>query len=112
MEFFAELFPGEEGAWMLKLLRRLQGRLGDFNDASVQQKSLLNYWEQKRKGNKVALGLGGLISILYHRQQQTRGLIDQAVEKFCDKKSAADFRHTFKQPASVPVTDVQRTVPQ
>ena len=103
-EFFAELIPREEGAMLQKLLRRLQSRLGEFNDASVQQKSLLNYWEQKESGSEVALGLGGLVSILYHRQQQTRSLIEQALEGFCRGSTAATFKRTFKLSASVSAT--------
>jgi CHAD domain-containing protein len=102
MEFFDELIPGEEGTALLKVLRKLQGRLGDFNDASVQQKSLLSYWEQKRSDSDVALGVGGLVAILYHRQQQTRGLIEQELEAFCGGLTAATFKRTFKLPASAP----------
>ena len=100
IEFFTELIPQGEGAVLLRLLRRLQGRLGEFNDASVQQKSLLHSWEQKKSGVQVALGVGGLVSILYHRQQQTRGLIAQALEGFCGGSTAATFKRTFKLPVS------------
>jgi len=103
MEFFNELIPKETGATLQKLLRRLQGRLGEFNDASVQQKSLLEYWEQHKPGAEVALGLGGLVSILYQRQQQARSLIGQALIDFCSASTAAVFKHTFKLPASVSV---------
>jgi CHAD domain-containing protein len=108
MEFFNELFPKEEVATLQRLLRRLQNRLGEFNDASVQQKSLMSYFEQKKSATEVALGLGGLVSILYHRQLQTRGLIDQALKEFCGGSTAADFKHIFKQPASIAATDIQR----
>lgn len=101
MEFFSELIPRDEGAALQKLLRRLQGRLGEFNDASVQQKSLLDYREQKKSGADIALGLGGLVSILYHRQQQSRNLILQSLEEFCGDATAATFKHTFKRPAAV-----------
>jgi CHAD domain-containing protein len=111
-EFFTELIPQEEGAALLRLLRRLQGRLGEFNDASVQQKSLLHMWEQKKSGVQVALGVGGLVSILYHRQQQTRGLIEQALEGFCCGSTAATFKRTFKLPVSVPATAVPRSAHQ
>ncbi len=104
LEFFTEIIPKEEGGAMQKSLRRLQGRLGDFNDASVQQKSLLNYWEQKRCGAETSMGLGGLVSILYHRQQETRGLIEQALEEFCGASTAAAFKRTFKQPITVSAT--------
>ena len=111
-EFFTELIPQSEGAVLLRLLRRLQGRLGEFNDASVQQKSLLHRWDQKKSGVQVALGVGGLVSILYHRQQQTRGLIEQALEGFCGGSTAATFKRTFKQPGSVPATAVPRSAHQ
>ena len=107
MEFFSELIPREEGAQVQKMLRRLQGRLGDFNDASVQQKSLLNYWEHKKSGPDVAMGVGGLVSILYHRQQQTRGLIKQSLGEFCGGSTAAAFKNTFKTPDSVSAKNAQ-----
>ncbi len=109
MEFFAELIPREEVTALQKLLRRLQSRLGEFNDASVQQQSLLNYWEEKKSGSDVALGLGGLVSILYHRQQQVRSLILQAVKEFCDDATAASFKKVFKQPLSVLTTTPPRS---
>ena len=63
MEFFAELFPKEEGAGMSRLLRRLQNRLGEFNDALVQQRSLMDYWEEETVRFRVALGAGGLVAV-------------------------------------------------
>jgi CHAD domain-containing protein len=105
LEFFSELIAKDDSAAMQKLLRRLQGRLGDFNDASVQQKSLLTYWEQKQNGQEVALGVGGLVSVLYHRQQQTRSLIEQSLEEFCSGSTARIFKRNFKLPAPAPVTD-------
>jgi CHAD domain-containing protein len=112
LEFFAELIPKEDGAVMLRMLRRLQNHLGEFNDASVQQKSLLHYWEQKKHGAEVALGLGGLVSILYLRQQQARALIVQALEGFCGGSTSQVFKHTFKLPASDSAKDVQRSTQQ
>lgn len=109
-EFFSEIIPKEEGADMKTLLRGLQNQLGKFNDASVQQKSLLSYWEKKKSGGKAALGLGGLISILYQRQQQARGHIHQSLEGFCDASTAAAFKRTFKQPATVAAKSAQGPV--
>ena len=108
MEFFSELIAREEGAMLNKLLRRLQGRLGDFNDASVQQKFLLHYWEQKKSESHNALALGGLISILYQRQQQTRTLIEESLKEFCGGATATAFKRTFKRPATLSVTAVPR----
>ena len=111
MEFFSELLPKDQGAAMQRLLRRLQGRLGEFNDASVQQTSLMSYWQRKNSGAEVALGLGGLVSTLYNRQQRTRGFIQQALQEFCDASTAATFKHTFKLPGTVPATGSKRSKP-
>ena len=98
LEFFSELLPKKEAVALQKLLKRLQGRLGEFNDASVQQASLLSYWQQKKHGGELELGLGGLVAVLYQRQQTTRGLIEQELEDFCGAETAATFRHSFKLP--------------
>jgi CHAD domain-containing protein len=112
LEFFSELIPKDDGAAMQKLLRRLQGRLGDFNDASVQQSSLLSYWQQKKNGYDVALGVGGLISVLYHRQQQTRTLIEQSLVEFCSDSTTEIFKRTFKLSAPVLATDALKGIRQ
>jgi len=98
MEFFAELVPDEDGG-LQKQLRRLQGNLGDFNDASVQQRSLLDYWRKKRTDGEVSLGIGALVSVLYRRQQQSRERIMQALQEFLSEATARAFKRTFKQPA-------------
>ena len=100
MEFFSEIIPQESGDILQKQLRRLQGRLGDFNDASVQQKALLDYWNRKKPGPRLSLGLGGLISLLYNRQLQTRGLVIQALDEFCGASTSAAFKRTFWQQAA------------
>jgi len=96
LEFFSELVPEKQYASMVKSLRRLQNWLGEFNDCSVQQKSLLEYWQRKGSGTAVALGLGGLIAILYERQQRTRCYILDALREFCGAANHEIFRQTFK----------------
>jgi len=108
MEFFYELIPADAGATVLKQLRRLQTKLGEFNDASVQQHSLLAYWDQRKPDAEIALGLGGLVSVLYQRQQQSRRLIEQSLHEFCSASTAALFRQTFKLPASASGITVYR----
>jgi len=95
MEFFAELAPGTEGTDMLKQLRRLQNRLGEFNDALVQQRSLLKQWGEKPSGTGVALAAGGLAAILFQKQQQARVLIDEALAEFSSNRTAMLFKQTF-----------------
>jgi len=112
MEFFSELIPDEVSALLNKQLRRLQGRLGEFNDASVQQSSLLGYLAQHKPAPEVMLSLGGLISILYQRQQQSRALILQSCEEFCSAATAAVFKRTFKLQAPVSVAGDHRRTDQ
>ena len=96
MEFFAELIPPEEGGRLVKLLKRLQGRLGEFNDASVQQTSLLAYGKRTRAGGDILQALGGVVALLSRRQEQSRGLIHQALDEFCSDATAASFKELFK----------------
>jgi len=107
IEFFSELIPAGEGEAMQKKLRRLQNQLGAFNDASVQQKTLLGYWRQKITGSDVALGLGGLVAILYHRQQRTRSRTQQALGDFCMGSTAATFKRVFKLTQAPPHRQAQ-----
>ena len=102
LEFFKELIPEKDCAALVKSLRRLQDRLGEFNDASVQQKSLMDYWQQKGAGTDFAMALGGLVSILYERQQRTRSYIIEALREFCGDDTVTIFKHTFKVTASLP----------
>jgi CHAD domain-containing protein len=102
MEFFSELVPGNEADAMEKALRRLQNRLGQFNDYSVQQRSLIAYWKN-RKGRAaeapgLPLAVGGLISVLYQRQQEQRGEIQEGLDGFCSGATAAAFKRVFKLP--------------
>lgn len=112
MEFFNELIPGDRSATLQKQLRRLQGRLGEFNDASVQQASLLAYREQRQPGAEISLGLGGLVSVLYQQQQQSRIFIKQSLDEFCSGSTAAIFKRTFKLSASHITTDLYRQTNQ
>lgn len=97
MEFFAELIPEQEGSEILKGLRGLQNRLGEFNDASVQQRSLLAYWQQKQGDPELALGVGGLVSVLYQRQQAARGALQGALQDFCGAEMEKRFKRVRRK---------------
>ena len=103
MEFFAEIAPQDAGSAMESQLRRLQNRLGEFNDCSIQEKFLLDYWQTKNaaggEASGLALSLGGLVAMLHHRRQEKRGKIRKAIEEFCSAPTAALFKRTFKSPS-------------
>ncbi len=92
IEFFSELLPEGETEQIEKQLRRLQTCLGVFNDCSVQQRSLLQYWESKRQENGshegLALCIGGLVAVLYHDQQEERSRFHNTLDDFCSPQVA------------------------
>lgn len=100
LEVFGELVPEGQSAPMEKGLRRLQNKLGSFNDLSVQQKFLLDYWRRKQAGQgasgDLAMSLGGLIAILNLRQQKEREEIQNALGGFCSPEISAQFKKTFR----------------
>jgi CHAD domain-containing protein len=87
IEFFSELLPAGETEHIEKQLRRLQTCLGLFNDQSVQQRALLEYWERKRNEtgnhNELALSIGGLVALLNHGQQRERNRFHDTLDDFC-----------------------------
>ncbi len=99
VEFFGELLPAEETEHIEKQLRRLQNTLGLFNDYSVQQRSLLSYWERKRKepGNheELALALGGLVALLNQSQQAERDRFHKILDEFCAPQIARAVKTTY-----------------
>jgi CHAD domain-containing protein len=99
VEFFSELLPASETEHIEKQLRRLQNTLGLFNDYSVQQRALLNYWEGKRKepGNheELALALGGLVALLNQNQQTARDRFHKTLDEFCAPQIARAVKATY-----------------
>jgi CHAD domain-containing protein len=99
IEFFGELLPSDETEHIEKQLRRLQTTLGLFNDYSVQQRALLDYWEQKRKasGNHegLALSLGGLIALLNEGQQTERKRFHETLDDFCAPQVARAVKAAY-----------------
>jgi CHAD domain-containing protein len=104
LEFFAEIIPPGSLETKEKQLRQLQNKLGAFNDCSVQQASLMEYWHKKRSDSgdqsALALSLGGLISILHDHHRTHREKVFGALEEFSSESTAALFKKTFKLPKS------------
>jgi CHAD domain-containing protein len=99
LEFFSELFDAEELKPLEKQLRRLQNRLGRFNDLAVQQRALWAYWETRQAKGKatveLALSLGGLVSLLHRDQEAERAEVHAALEEFASASVAARFAAVF-----------------
>lgn len=99
LEFFASLFPEEEISLLVKQLKKLQDNLGDFNDLSVQQKSLKKYLESLAPENidsqKTASAIGGLIASLYQQQQNVRKAFAQTFAEFSGQDNEKIYQRLF-----------------
>jgi CHAD domain-containing protein len=108
LEFFSELFDAEKIQPLEKHLRRLQNRLGCFNDLAVQQRSLLAYWAARRETMvapvETAMSLGGLIALLHRDQEEERKEVHAALEEFASGSVAARFAEIFRRPENVEST--------
>ncbi|WYD79907.1 MAG: CHAD domain-containing protein [Candidatus Electrothrix gigas] len=76
LEFFSSLYPSKEMKYLIKQLKNLQNNLGLFNDLSVQQDMLNAYLDELKpnstKSQQISAAIGGLLTNLYHEQQQVR----------------------------------------
>jgi CHAD domain-containing protein len=106
IEFFSELLPKGETEQVEKRLRRLQTCLGVFNDCSVQQRVLLNYWERKRgaAGNQegLALSIGGLVALLNHGQEAERERFHETLDDFCSPQITRAVKAVCLDSAKMP----------
>ncbi len=105
LEFFGLLFAEEDADPLTRQLSKLQNRLGRFNDTSVQQVYLLDYWKTKEPDGDthLAMSLGGLITTLHHEHYALRGAVSRGLEAFCCSKNSEHIRHILEHasPATV-----------
>ena len=113
VEFFSELLPDDETEYIEKQLRRLQNCLGRFNDYSVQQRALMNYWELKRKDtgdyDELALSLGGLVALLAHDQQAERDRFHSTLDEFCTPQIARAVKATYVDSKDLAADSTEKT---
>lgn len=102
--FFGDLFDEKALKLAGKQLKRLQDRLGIFNDLSVQGKYLENYLhETELKENKdvyLIAALGGLIATLYSMQKLSREECIRELHIFSAKRNRELFREAFAAEAT------------
>ena len=99
LEFFASLFPDEEISLLIRQLKKLQDNLGDFNDLSVQQKSLKKYLETISSENvdslQIGSAIGGLLASLYRQQQNIRSAFAQTFAEFSGQDNEKIYEKLF-----------------
>ncbi len=101
LEFFSSLYPEKEMKKLIKHLKILQNNLGLFNDLSVQQDMLNHYLDGLRPGTvrskKLSAAIGGLLTNLYHEQQQVRTRFEETFARFASEETLQIYRILFKQ---------------
>lgn len=102
LEFFSSIFPNKTIAPIIRQLKELQENLGNFTDFSVQISFLekrLVLMETEKKHTLLAATTGGLIAILYQKQEETRRKFHDTFRGFDDEQTAK-FMHellTFRK---------------
>ncbi len=101
LEFFTPYFNSRDVKRFIKQLKKLQNNLGDFNDLSVQQAALEDYYDslggRTKQSKQVAAALGGLISHLAAEQVNVRNSFKRTFSRFTEKKNSNLFSQTFRQ---------------
>lgn len=94
LEFFAPLLETEALKQLLQSMRELQDTLGAFNDLSVQQEALFDYYTKRRVHDpELGLALGALMGAMHRRQRKLR----QRVAGLFGHFDSAETRAVFKR---------------
>ncbi len=94
LEFFSSIFPHKSIAPVVRQLKELQDNLGDFVDFSVQLHFLrerLTALPPGKEENLLAASMGGLMAILFQKQEEARGRFHKTFETFDHEKTAQLF---------------------
>jgi CHAD domain-containing protein len=99
LEFFSSLYPSKEMKQLIRQLKNLQNNLGLFNDLSVQQDMLNSYLgglkPDSGKAKKMGAAIGGLLTNLYHEQQQVRYEFEETFGRFSSEENIALYKKLF-----------------
>ena len=86
LEFFRSLYGPDEPRQMLRLLKRLQDNLGDFNDLAVQQETLERFGRRMLEEKRATVGslsaMGRLVERLHIRQVKERERFRKCFARF------------------------------
>jgi CHAD domain-containing protein len=89
---------------IIDVLKRMQSVLGDFNDAQVQERSLLDFGNalvEAGTGEPAALlTVGRLAENARNRAVSLRAQVDRELSRFCKDGIRTDFCRLFKRTTS------------
>ena len=99
MEFFSCLFPYKKMNVLIAQQKKLQNKLGDFNDLCVQQEYLLNISEElsatTKKNKRVLVSIGCLIGALDREMRVVKKSMFKTFTNFVSPTSERLFRELF-----------------
>lgn len=96
MEFFCEVFPGEEINILIKQLKKLQDNLGRYQDFSVQKATLGHFAQKFSASNadrerKTILAIGALIGTLEMERRKVRKSFANTFTSFASAENKKMF---------------------
>jgi CHAD domain-containing protein len=99
LEFFSSLFSRKKMNALIEQLKKLQNKLGDFNDLCVQQAYLLNISEElpstNQKNKRVLVAIGSLIGVLDRKKRVVKKGLFKAFTDFSSPVNERLFRELF-----------------
>ncbi|HQT93974.1 MAG TPA: CHAD domain-containing protein, partial [Thermoanaerobaculaceae bacterium] len=100
LEFFASLWDGEETAALVRELKAVQDALGDYHDAWLQRKRLLELGDDMLAagGAPTLLAMGGLAAELERRQAAEIKAFFARFETFAAEATHARFERLVLRP--------------
>ena len=99
VQFFSNLFPPKKINILVGQLKKLQDRLGDYNDLSVQVEYLYVVAEKlpsnRSQMKKTLVAIGSLIDKLDTKRQLEKEFFDQTFTRFSSSQNQMLFRELF-----------------
>ena len=102
MEFFQSLYSDKDIRQLIRILKKLQDNLGEFQDLSVQISALQKFSEQmaqeEKLPDKTARAMSKLVEILIDTKQSVQREFTSLFAKFAQHKNQQRFEKLFATP--------------
>ncbi|MGB5278548.1 MAG: CHAD domain-containing protein [Gammaproteobacteria bacterium] len=98
MEYFQSLYPKQDTAALIKLIKVLLDNLGDFQDLQVQAEAIESFAEKMQEQGAPAsalMAMGILVGDLLERQQQARDEFAALFSEFNNENNTQAFDKLF-----------------
>ena len=86
LDMFQELLPSKAADFLIRRLKKLQDRLGRFNDVSVQRRFIDELLHHENLSDPERASLSGLSAILFQSYLKERSHLQQRLAGFCTPK--------------------------